>query len=121
MTPVPVIKAFRVGPEFDIASVARYRGSIAALLVDAFVAGEQGGTGVAFDWYDVAGKLPTWAPVMLAGGLGPTNVAEAVRVLRPFAVDVSSGVETSPGIKAASLIDEFVAAVRAADLEVPDD
>jgi phosphoribosylanthranilate isomerase len=119
--PVPVIKALRVGPGFDPSSAEAYRGAVSALLLDTLAAGERGGTGVAFDWYDVAGGLPTWAPVILAGGLAPGNVAEAVRVLRPFAVDVSSGVERQPGIKHHRLIGSFIAAVRAADMEVSDD
>lgn len=119
--PVPVIKALRVGPGFDPAIAEAYRGSVAALLLDTFVAGgAQGGTGVAFDWYRVAGRLPAWAPVVLAGGLGLANVGEAVRALRPFAVDVSSGIEVAPGVKDHAVMDEFVAAVRAADLEVSD-
>lgn len=119
--PVPVIKALRVGPGFDPALADAYRGSVAALLLDTYVAGgAQGGTGVAFDWYGVAGRLPAWAPVVLAGGLGPANVAEAVRALRPFAVDVSSGIEAAPGVKDHAVMDEFVAAVRTADLEVSD-
>ena len=119
--PVPVIKALRVGPGFAADVADAYRGAVAALLLDALVAdGARGGTGVAFDWYDVAARLPGWAPVIVAGGLGPTNVAEAVRVLRPYGVDVSSGVEGSPGIKDHALVDSFCAAVRAADLEVAD-
>ena len=117
--PVPVIKALRVGPGFDAASVDRYRTTVAALLLDTYVpGGERGGTGVAFDWYDVAGRLPDWAPVLLAGGLEPGTVGNAVRTLRPFAVDVSSGVESAPGLKDHGLIDSFCAAVHAADREV---
>lgn len=118
--PVPVIKTVGVGPGTRLADLDAYRGSVAAFLLDTVVGGESGGTGVAFDWYDVAGHLPHWAPVIVAGGLGPVNVAEAVRVLSPFAVDVCSGVEASPGVKDHSLIDSFCAAVRAADLEVSD-
>ena len=114
--PVPVIKALRVGPGFDPAQVDDYRGTVAALLLDTLVpGGEQGGTGVAFDWHAVASRLPRWAPVLLAGGLGPDNVAEAIGALRPFAVDVSSGVEIAPGVKDHRLIERFVAAVRNAD------
>ena len=113
--PVPVIKAFRVGSDFDPAEVERYRGVVSALLLDTLVAGEQGGTGQVFGWHDAAGRLPTWAPVLLAGGLGPDNVAEAIDVLQPFAVDVSSGVEHAPGVKDHHLIERFAAAVRAAD------
>lgn len=119
--PVPVIKALRVGPGFGPESADRYRHSVAALLLDTYVpGGERGGTGVAFDWYDVAGRLPGWAPVLLAGGLEPGNVGGAVRALRPFAVDVSSGVESAPGLKDHGLIDSFCAAVCAADREVPE-
>ena len=113
-SPVPVIKALRVSPGFDPLTVERYRGVVSALLLDTFVAGEQGGTGQAFGWREVAGRLPQWAPVLLAGGLGPDNVAEAIDVLTPFAVDVSSGVEQSPGVKDHRLIERFVAAVRSA-------
>ncbi len=120
--PVPVIKAVRVGPDFDPTRLEPYRGSVAALLLDTLVpGGAHGGTGLAFDWYDVSGRLPAWAPVLLAGGLGPANVGEAVRALSPFAVDVSSGVESAPGIKDHQLIEDFVAAVRAADQEALDD
>jgi phosphoribosylanthranilate isomerase len=118
--PAPVIKTVSIGPDTRLEGLERYRDSVAALLLDTVVGGASGGTGIAFDWYDVAGRLPAWAPVMLAGGLGPQNVAEAIRVLRPFAVDVCSGVEVSPGIKDHALIDSFCAAVRAADLEVAD-
>ena len=119
--PVPVIKAVRVGPGFDRLSVDVYCGSVSALLFDTLVpGGAHGGTGLAFDWHDVAGRLPDWAPAIVAGGLAPQNVAEAVRVFAPLAVDVSSGVESSPGIKDHALIDAFCAAVRAADLEVED-
>ena len=114
--PVPVIKALRVGPGFDPAQVDDYRGTVAALLLDTLVpGGEQGGTGVAFDWHAVASRLPRWAPVLLAGGLGPDNVAEAIGVLKPYAVDVSSGVEKAPGVKDHRLIERFVAAVHNAD------
>jgi len=117
--PVPVIKALRVGPDFSAERADAYRGAVSALLLDTFVPGEQGGTGVAFDWYDVAGRLPRWAPVLLAGGLGPANVGAAIQALRPYAVDVSSGVESAPGVKDHRSIDAFVAAVRAADEEEP--
>lgn len=114
-SPVPVIKALRVGPGFDPAGLERYRGSVSAFLLDTMVAGEQGGTGRSFGWSDVTGRLPAWAPVILAGGLAPGNVARAIGILRPFAVDVSSGVELAPGIKDHGRIERFVSAVRAAD------
>lgn len=117
---VPVTKALRVGPDFDPSAAEPYRGAIFGLLLDTFVPGEQGGTGVAFDWDSLAGRLPCVAPVVIAGGLRPDNVGDMVRVLRPFGVDVSSGVEVSPGVKDHRLMNEFIAAVQAADLEVSD-
>ena len=114
---MPVVKAFRVGPDFDPAVTDAYRGVISIALLDTFVSGEQGGTGLAFDWYAIAERLPDLAPVVLAGGLRPDNVVEAIRVLRPFGVDVSSGVETAPGVKDPALIARFCSAVRFADGE----
>lgn len=81
-----------------------------ALLLDSHARGESGGTGRTFDW----GRLPAALrqPMILAGGLKPANVAEAVRVARPYAVDVSSGVESAPGIKDSKLIRDFMHEVR---------
>ncbi|HSQ21420.1 MAG TPA: phosphoribosylanthranilate isomerase [Coriobacteriia bacterium] len=120
VAPVPVIKALRVGPGFDASAADAYRDVVSALLLDTLVPGEQGGTGVAFDWNDVAERIPRWAAVILAGGLTPGNVGDGIRALRPYAVDVSSGVESAPGIKDHALIRSFCAAVRAADGEVGD-
>jgi phosphoribosylanthranilate isomerase len=113
---VPVIKVLAVGTDFDFESAEPFRGHAAALLLDTYVAGKAGGTSQTFDWQQ-AGEAPEWAPCFVAGGLNPGNVAEAVRVVRPFAVDVSSGVEASPGIKDPEKIAAFCAAVRAADVE----
>ena len=117
---VPVTKALRVGPAFDPAEAEPYLGCVSALLLDTYVPGQPGGTGTTFDWRSIAGRLPTFVPVTVAGGLHPGNVGEAVRMLRPAWVDVSSGVEASPGIKDHRSIQRFVAAVRAADSEVCD-
>lgn len=116
--PVPVIKALAVGSEFDPSSVDRYRGSVAAVLLDTYSAVARGGTGETFGWDAVAGALPADIPIVLAGGLAPGNVADAIGTLRPYAVDVSSGVESAPGIKRHDAIESFCAAVRAADMEV---
>lgn len=118
VAPVPVMKAFRVGPGFDTSAADGYRGVVSALLLDTLVPGEQGGTGVTFDWEDVGSRIPKWAPVILAGGLTPDNIRDGIRALKPYAVDVSSGVESAPGIKDHALIRSFCAAVRAADGEV---
>ncbi len=106
----PFMKAIRVGQETDIArEVASYPDSVAVLL-DSAVKGKFGGTGISFDWRSVP-KLTK--PVVLAGGLDADNVAEAIRIVRPYVVDVSGGVESSPGEKEPELIREFVRAVAA--------
>jgi phosphoribosylanthranilate isomerase len=86
----------------------------AAVLVDAHVPGQYGGTGQPAPWRLLAGFDPG-VPVILAGGLRPENVAEAIRIVRPYAVDVASGVESSPGRKDADKLRRFIDAVRGAD------
>ena len=86
-----------------------------AILLDAYHAARQGGTGRAVDWARIAeardaGALDGWPPIMLAGGLTPDNVAEAISIVRPWGVDVSSGVEQSPGCKSAERMRAFVTA-----------
>ncbi|WAG77249.1 phosphoribosylanthranilate isomerase [Metapseudomonas furukawaii] len=106
----PYIKALRVKPGDDIAAaIARYPGARGVLL-DTYVPGTPGGTGEAFDW----GLVPRNAakPVVLAGGLTPENVGEAVRQVQPFAVDVSGGVEAAKGIKDAARIEAFIRMAR---------
>jgi len=114
--PVPVIKVVHVGTDFPHEVVEPYRGHAAALLLDTLVTGKAGGTSQTFDW-QATGDLPGWAPSFVAGGLNPDNVGACVRALRPFAVDVSSGVEASVGIKDKKRIAAFCAAVRDADEE----
>jgi len=113
---VPVIKVLAVGADFDAGVADPFRGHVAALLLDTYVAGKAGGTSRTFDWHG-AGELPRWAPVFVAGGLAPDNVSRAIRALRPFAVDVSSGVESAPGVKDPARIAAFCSAVRDADME----
>lgn len=111
---VPFIKATRVGPGVDLLQYAgRYRAA-KGLLLDAFVEGSQGGTGSTFDWTLIPNQLPL--PLILAGGLDPGNVGNAVRRVRPWAVDVSSGVEAAKGIKDAAKIAAFIRGVRDADV-----
>ena len=93
-----------------------------AILLDTAAAGKLGGTGQSFDWNWIAearaaGELEGLPPIILAGGLTPDNVAEAIRIARPYAVDVSSGVEFpgQPGIKDPARIKAFVQAVRSCD------
>lgn len=108
----PFLKAARVRPGLDLLEFARAYPAAQGLLLDAWVEG-YGGAGQSFDWSLVPEVLPM--PVVLSGGLCADNVAEAIAKLRPFAVDVSSGVEEAKGIKAAHRIAAFMAAVRMAD------
>jgi phosphoribosylanthranilate isomerase len=94
--PVPVIKAFRVNDEFDPSVMAAY--PLAAYLLDTSVAGMYGGTGKTFDWKK-AQEASRFGRIILGGGITPENAAIASRTVRPYAIDVNSGVEASPGIK----------------------
>ncbi|OLU32274.1 phosphoribosylanthranilate isomerase [Pseudomonas sp. PA27(2017)] len=107
----PYIKALRVRAQDDVAALVDAYPSARAVLLDTFVDGVPGGTGQAFDWALVPAKLSK--PVILAGGLTPGNVAAAIAQVRPYAVDVSGGVEASKGIKDAAKVKDFVRAVRA--------
>ncbi|MCB1866870.1 MAG: phosphoribosylanthranilate isomerase [Chromatiales bacterium] len=107
------LKAIRMRPGVDLAAAARAYHDAAALLLDAYVPGVPGGTGSVFDWSRA--RLDPGPPVVLAGGLTPENVADAIRIVRPWAVDVSGGVESAPGIKDAEKIRRFIAGVRDAD------
>jgi phosphoribosylanthranilate isomerase len=108
----PYIKAARVRPGMDLLQYTAHFASAQAILLDAFVDG-YGGGGEVFDWSLVPPALGK--PLILSGGLDASNVGEAVRRLRPAAVDVSSGVEASKGVKDAEKMRAFVAAVRAAE------
>lgn len=106
----PYIKALRVRPgEGVAAAMAPYTGA-RGILLDTFVEGVPGGTGASFDWSLVPEDAAK--PIILAGGLDSDNVARAIRQVRPYAVDVSGGVEASKGIKDADKIRAFVRAVR---------
>lgn len=115
--PAAVIKAFRVGTDFATEALEPFRGTVESILLDTYTPDSHGGTGRTFDWSAHAGVVPGGASFILAGGLRPENVAEAIRIMHPFAVDVSSGVESSPGVKDHAAITAFMAAVRAADQE----
>jgi len=106
---LPYLKAARMRPGLDLLKYAASFPSAQGLLLDAFVEG-YGGGGETFDWSLIPSVLPL--PLILSGGLHAGNVAEAVRCVRPWAVDVSSGVEAAKGIKDAARITEFVAGVQ---------
>lgn len=110
----PYMKAVRVRPELDLLQYASGFSTAKALLLDAYVTGQAGGTGKTFDWDLIPRNLPL--PLVLSGGLTPANVGGAVQKIKPWAVDVSSGVESSPGIKDIAKISEFIKGVRHADV-----
>lgn len=107
---VPYIKAVRIRPGLDLLQFEAAHGGARGLLLDAYHPQRHGGTGERFDWNLIPAGLTK--PVILAGGLTPDNVAEAIRSVRPWAVDVSSGVEASPGIKDRAAIGRFIQEVR---------
>ncbi len=109
---MPYVKACRVKQGVDLLEYLRPFSSAAAWLLDSHVE-EYGGVGERFDWSIVPRRLER--PLILSGGLAPDNVAEAIRRLRPWGVDVSSGVESAKGIKDAAKIAAFIAEVRNAD------
>lgn len=110
--PLPVVKAIRVRDAASLDALAAYDGLVGAILLDSASPG-YGGSGATFDW-TLAAAAAAARPVILAGGLGPDNVAEAVRAVRPFAVDVASGVESAPGLKDGELMRRFIEAAKEA-------
>lgn len=107
------IKAIRMRPGLDLTAQAGVYSGAAGLLLDAFDPVLAGGTGKTFDWGCIPDALGS--PLVLAGGLTPDNVAEAIRRVRPFAVDVSGGVESAKGIKDPAKISAFMTGVRDGD------
>lgn len=112
-TGAKVIKAARVRSGADIQAVATFHTDFH--LLDSYRRGVPGGTGETFAW-ELARAHGRRVPVILSGGLTPANVGDAIAVVRPYAVDVASGVESSPGVKDPALIDAFTAAVADAAL-----
>jgi phosphoribosylanthranilate isomerase len=111
---LPVMKAIPVGSAADLASVAGYAAVADRVLFDARApkhATRPGGLGVPFDWH-LLGGMKLDVPFMLSGGLSIDNVAEAIAITRPDGVDVSSGVESAPGVKDPDLIRAFICAAR---------
>lgn len=110
-----VIRVARVRDESSVKALAAFA-EAAYYLLDTYREGTLGGTGQVFDWGLAVRAKTLGKPLFLSGGLDPANVGEAVRAVRPFAVDVSSGVETSPGRKDYDKVKEFIANVREADI-----
>ncbi|MDI6892062.1 MAG: phosphoribosylanthranilate isomerase [Actinomycetota bacterium] len=105
-----VIKALRVGDFSDLRALSEYPavGGVAAFLLDTFVEGKPGGTGETFDWAIAKEAKKFGKPIILSGGLDPDNVAQAIREVNPYAVDVSSGVESELGKKDMEKMKEFI-------------
>ena len=111
------IRVFRMRDESSLAEIAAYPDPVSAILLDTYHKQMLGGSGKTFDWTLAArAKALTDKPVILAGGLTPENVQDALEAVRPYAVDVSSGVEAAPGVKDHAKIKAFVRAVREWDL-----
>jgi phosphoribosylanthranilate isomerase len=111
-----VIKAARVASRADIQALERFRTDFH--LLDAAVEGTYGGTGRSWDWA-LAANRRSKVPALLSGGLTPENVAEGIAAVRPYAVDVASGVEAEPGIKDPAKLEAFFAAARPAEVASP--
>lgn len=116
-TPCKLIKAFRVGSRTMAADFTPYEDSVKGFLLDTYMEGQEGGTGRPFDW-SIVESLKLQLPVILAGGLNPENVAEAIRSVRPFAIDLNSGVETEPGKKDLAKLRNLVEIVAGVDTEL---
>jgi phosphoribosylanthranilate isomerase len=108
------MKAFRMRDAASLAALQNYPTD--AWLLDAFVADKPGGTGEKFNWELAIAAKKLGRPIFLAGGLTPANIAEAVRTVHPFAVDVSSGVEASPGKKDHAKVREFISAAKGVEM-----
>jgi phosphoribosylanthranilate isomerase len=113
---VPVIKAFRVDSSFSLSTFEKYRDA-SAFLLDGAGTGQYGGTGQKADWVLAQNAAPAHR-IILAGGLTPENVAAAILRVRPYAVDVASGVESRPGKKDHAKLNEFIQEVRRAELQL---
>lgn len=106
---IKTIKAFRIQNEKDITPIIKYKPN--AILLDGYSENKMGGTGTTFNW-KIVKKLMTSIPIIVAGGLTHLNVSQAIQIVNPYGVDVSSGVETKPGKKDKRLIKKFIDAVK---------
>lgn len=109
--PCKVIKSLQVHDDMTDDILAPYDGVAQGFLLDTYDKDMAGGTGETFDW-QIVEKISPPGPVILAGGLGPENIVEAITAVRPYAVDVNSGVESAPGIKSAEKIKKMMDSVR---------
>jgi phosphoribosylanthranilate isomerase len=106
------IKALRIKDESSLRTARPYRGKVRALLLDTYSKDKAGGTGETFDWQLALKIKKLGVPIILAGGLGPSNINDAISTVRPYAVDVNSGVEEQPGKKNHTLIEDLMQKVK---------
>jgi phosphoribosylanthranilate isomerase len=106
------IKALRIRDESSLRTSRIYQGKVRALLLDTYLEDKAGGTGKTFDWQLALKIKKLGIPIILAGGLGPSNIDDAVSTVRPYAVDVNSGVEERPGKKSHTLMKDLMEKVR---------
>ena len=107
---LPYIKALRMRENVNVTAFAQEYPNASGILLDTYHKGTGGGTGQTFDWNLIPGDIPL--PLILAGGLNPDNVAQAIEKVKPYAVDVSSGVESEPSIKDHGKIEQFIKEVQ---------
>lgn len=106
------IKALRIKDASSLAMCAGYQTNVRALLLDTYARDKAGGTGKTFDWQLAVNIKEAAIPVILSGGLGPSNIQEAIRLVKPYAVDVNSGVEESPGKKSYDLMQQLMDKIK---------
>ena len=114
------LRVFRIRDKQSLVELTEFQDCVCGIVLDAYHETALGGTGKTFDWslaIQAKSLLPN-TPIILAGGLNPDNVGEAIRMVRPYAVDVSSGVESEPGRKDHNKLRRFIAAVRETDREI---
>lgn len=109
------IKAFRLRDGRSVSPVKRYKGRVRAVLLDAHEKGKKGGTGKCFDWNLALKVKELELPLILSGGLGPFNIRRAIKTVRPYGVDVNSGIELCPGKKDPLLMKALMETIRVVD------
>jgi phosphoribosylanthranilate isomerase len=114
------IKAFRLQNEADIRNIKRYQRVVRAILLDTFQKGKAGGTGQTFDWSLAVKAKEVGLPIILAGGLGPENIQEAIATVKPYAVDVNSSIEKRPGKKDPVLMKQLMEKINAYRIQEPE-
>jgi len=107
-----VIKAFQIKDESSLSTIKGYQGHVGSLLLDTYSKEKRGGTEKTFDWHLALKCKDYGKPIILSGGLGPSNVERAISTVRPYAVDINSGIEDSPGQKSLILMNRLMETIR---------